>query len=834
MGRSLAVNMIYVSISLRYQRQLNLICPDVLESFFKEAAAATDANGGTVLAQGSGSVSAFDRKDLSCAFSVFLTLEAILKLAEERKERIKEYFVFVNSSEKELTPDEIADRMSVCDNIIFPDRAVAFTREAAALLSPYATFESVEGSELALLGEAKPINGGETTAAAFLSKPILLPFYAAKDKGRGALISAFLNTTSLLALDFDATSFLTKKEAAAFAEDTKAVKRFAAARFAPSQPLYIIDACEDYIKLFFIALSRFYAESRWSEAVEIEVPEGAFPAKELMHFEELLREICVFKIQKKASSRKSENVKGDDIPPDIMDAAFLYFRAASFLYAGEIDALLRFLGKGCSFREAMDLRLAEAGLPRGTCFFACMRSLTAAGFPAGVERKRLDKYLFDYLIDQCKSGFLRADGDFYGQLLTLGMKVPDSLLVSAVYSSPTPAAALEELKASFSNPNAVAAIKEHVEAEKKLNNGDYRNAQTEAKHVLQVFQQAKILAGEFEAFSFLARVTFSRSGASYDDAFSYLNYALEGSVRMQNSSAQMRALFDIASMQFLSGNFFQAQSSVRKLREKADERYDKSWVFAACFLEGMIYFSLGDYPACEKIFSALKDACASLGLQKADPLCSAWLFRTRAYMSKKALVSEYRPEVRKAAPEAGLFALESIAKSALEGERSQEAKSLLSALPAQIESVAQEGNYIPPDAWGWRSSFAFEEDRYFCGATTGAAAMLYSAFYTFCSCLYSKEKSAFAAARDTIAALIRDKMSPNNPRAYIFYCLCYELESKISGKNSPEALSFLSRAFKGAQTLANNTDDAPMREKYLTKPYWNALLYSAARENNLI
>ena len=826
--------MIYVSLSLRYQRQLNLICPDVLESFYKEAAAAAEANGAAVIPQGSGGLYAFDHRDLCCAFSVFLTLEAILQLANERKERIREYSVFVDSSEKELTPDEISDRIAACGNIVLPDRAIALTREAADILSPFAAFESVEGSGLALFGKARPIPSVESASASFLSRPILLPFPGSRDRGRCSLLMAFLNTASILALDFDAMGFLTKKETAVFVEDKKAVGRVAATRFALTHPVYILEAAEDYLKLFFMAISRFYAESRGSEAVEIEVGDGLFPSGELARFQELLSETCVFNVQKKDIFRRRDTVKADAIPPDMMDAAYLYYRASSFLLAGERDSLLGFLGKGRSFREAMDLRLSAAGFPRGADFFGCVQRLAAKGFPAESERKRLDKYLFDYLLDQGRSGLLSTSMDFYTRLSALKISAPDSLLATAAYRSPSPAAVSEELKESFSNPAVAAAIKDLAEAEKKLNSGDYFNAQSDAKRVLQVFQRAKIPSGEFETFSFLARVTFSKSGASFDDAFSYLNYALEGSVKMQDSSARMRALFDLASMQFLSGDYFQAQGTVRQLRESADERYDKGWVFAACFLEGMIYFSLGDYITCEKIFSALEGACESLGLQKAQPLSSAWIFRAKAYMARKAAVAEYRAELRKGAPEAALFALESLAKAALEGESDREAESLFRSLPAQIESVPQEGSYVPPDAWSWKSSFAFEDDRYFCGLASGAASTLYSAFHAFCSGLYGGGKDALASSRDSIASLVRSKLPANVPRAYIFYCLCYELESRVTGKNSAEALSFLSRAFKGAQTLANNIGDASMREKFLTKPYWNAKLYTAARENNLI
>lgn len=827
--------MMYVSLSLRYHRQLNLIAHDVVESFFKEAAAVAGANGGVLLPQGSSAVYAFDSNDLCCAFSVFIALEAILKLAEERKERVKEYFIFVDTSEKEISSDEIEDRMSACDNIILPDRVAVLTENAAALLSPYVAFEPLEASSLFRFAGRKPIGKKETIATGFLSRPILLPFLGIENTGRAGLLSAFLNTASGIAMDFEPMSFLTKKEAAMFAEDKKAVARFAASRFAAAHPSYIMDACEEYLKLFFTALSRFYAETRGGEAVEIEIPQVPFPEKEISRFEALLSDICVFKRQSGDELEPSAGaIDGAAIPPDIMDAAYLLFRASTFIYAGETEPLLHFLGKGRYFRDAMDSWLYASGFSRGNSFFRRARYLSEIGFPPETNKKRLDKYLFDYLLNKSKTGGIRPDKVFCARLASLGVKPPDSLLAAAAYLSANPAQAAEELKGRFSDKSIAAAIEDHAEAEKKLSRGDFRAAQVDAKRALHVFQRSRILSGEFETFSFLARVLFSREDSSSGDAFSYLNYALENSVKMRDAEAQKRTLFDFAAMRFLSGNLSDAQADARRLRERAAACYDKSWEIAARFVEGRILFALGDYRACENVFVSLASECPKIGIKKAAPLCAAWALRARACQTKKTAVLESLLELCAVIPEAALFALEGIAIAHEEGKAGQEAESLFLRLPEKIENIQPEGIYLSPAEWSWRSSFALAEDRYFRGQRTGAAGILYAAFHAFDSALLGKDASALASAKESIASLARSNMPLVSPRAYMLYCLCFDLERRISCKDSPDSLSFLSRAFKGAQTLANNITDSAMREKFLTEPYWNAMLYTAAREGNLI
>ena len=71
--------MLYVSLSLRYQRQLYLICPGEIEAFFQEAAEAAQGNGGRVCRTVSGCVFSFADGDFCRAFSVSLTLDALLQ-----------------------------------------------------------------------------------------------------------------------------------------------------------------------------------------------------------------------------------------------------------------------------------------------------------------------------------------------------------------------------------------------------------------------------------------------------------------------------------------------------------------------------------------------------------------------------------------------------------------------------------------------------------------------------------------------------------------------------------------------------------------------------------
>ncbi len=823
--------MIYISLSLRYQRQLTLIAPDVVKGFFREAARVAADCGGKALPSPSGAAYAFSGEDLCPSFSAFLLVKSILDLAKEREERIREYLLFVDASDEDVPQADIAEREASCDNVILPDRAAVITAEAAPLLVPYTRLKKIEGTSLFLLAGKEKGGAAFKERISFLERPSLLPFAGARKDGQDSLLFALLNTASLLNEAFDVPSFLTKKEKDEFTECKKTARRLSSMRFDPEHPVYIAQGSLAYVKLFFTALSRLYAERYSREVVEIDVTEGSFCQERLKRAENFLSEICAFKRQMKDAAQKERKVEGASVPPDIMDAAYLLFRSSAFLYAGEASSLLRFLGKGLIFRKALDEWLSGAGFPHGAGFIRRARTLSLCGFPPEERRKKLDKFLFAYLEDRCKAGEIYPSLDFCAGLEGLGVKAPDAFFVTAAYRRPSPEEAAEKLKTSF--PGAASAIAELADAEKKLARADFRAAQAGANQALQVFQSAKIISGEFEAFSLLARISFLQNLSPAGDAFSYLDYAFDCTARMHDLEAQMRALFDIASMRFLSGSLVQARQAAIQLAEKAAGCYDKTWAAAARFLEARIFFETGDYRASESAFLAIEQKCQKLKDGKLSALCSAWALRSRIYQGKRASDASWQEGLYEDVPEAALFALEGAALSALEG-RTAEGESLFFSLPEKIENVAPESFHSPPYEWSWASSFAFAEDRYLACGPLGAAGALYSALYAFCLALYKKDKGLLASARDSISELAKSLLPAARPRAYVLYCLCLELESRISARNSPAAISFLSRAFNGAQFLANNITDTAMREKFLAEPYWNARLYAAARENKLI
>ncbi len=822
--------MIYISLSLRYQRQLNLIAPDVIESFFTEAASAAKNNGGIVLQQSPGGVYAFESEAFCRVFSVFLTLETILQLAEDRKERIKEYLIFIDSSESQISQNTIADRMSACNNVIYSDKAVILTKEAKALLAQYANFNSIPNSNLSLYKGKKFNFAASSSFSNLKDKVSVIPFQGNKDTSLSGIISALLNTVSAISLDFTPSVFLTKNESALFEIEKKAFERFLAFRFSKVHPVYVIEGCENYLKLFFTSLSRFYAESSGRETVEIEFPEGEFSHDAIARVGHLLAEICVLRIVKDAQA-KTNKISFADIPYDILEAAYLFFRSCEFLYAGEMDEFLSFLGKGKPFCQAVKSWLSSFQYPSHKQFLSCVQNLLNLNILSDNSKRRLDQYLFDYLYHKYQDGLFIPCGDFYQKLSTLGIKIPDTILVAISYSYLQPAKAAEKLERLFSFPVAAKAVLEHAEAEKHLASGDLFNAQVVGKSALEKFQRRKILYGEFEAFSFLARLLFSRADSSSGDAFSYLDYALGNAVQMKDSDAQMNALFSLASMHFLSCNFSMARSYIERLKEKATEACEKCWIFVSRFIEARIFFALGDFRSSENILLDLDSISTSLGIKKAAFLCRAWIFRAKSQTSKKMIIPDWPSDLYKVLPEAALFVLEVASKYIRIKGFEEQAEKLFLSLPSEIQDIPPERIHSSPASWEWKSSFAFTEDRYFCGLPSGTASTLYSAFYTFCSAFC---EDGYVPARNAIFALAKDKMHPTNPHTYLLYYLCYELENRISGRDGPESLSYLSRAFTSMQLLAHNIGESSMKEKFFTEPYWNALLYASAKENLLI
>lgn len=828
--------MIYISLSLRYQRQLNLICPDVVERFFKEASEAAALNGGKVSRAFSGCVFTFDNADLCCVFSVSLTLNLLSALLERHGDRIREFLVFVDFCEKSIPPEQIADRKAVCDNMILPDGCILLNEAAAFLLRHYADCVKIEESPLYFYRRKKGGMGqdvgsqGETLPETlFLYPPPGIRFPA-----KGSVVSAFLNVISDFSGVFDAESFLLKKEAVVFERAKKACAAFSSMRFSSSHPGFILKGCEEYTRLFFAALSRAKTERKQPKLTTIEIPRGCFEPAEIERFTYVLMDFCVF-----ASPLEGDDAfdtprpeRPESVPADILDAAYLMYRASAFLYRKELDDLFVFLGKNRDFRRSVWAWISACGFPDKTGFLDSVSRLEKEGFPPQENRVRLDAFLFAFLWKKYSDGFLAAGEDFLRAFSGLGQKLPDSFLTATVYRSRNPQETARALQQDFSDPGIFESVTLLEEAEKQLRRGALQEAQGFRKNALHNFQRAGNVAGEYEVFSFSARLSFAGHGVSGGDTTAYLEYAAEDADKMRDPDARMRCLFDFAAVHFLSGNFSAALMNIRKLRKTASAVYDKGWEAVAMFLEGKFHFSIGSYREAEKQFQHTENFCACFDIAKAFPLCRTWASRSRIYQTKNPREYDTLKNLAAEVPEAWLFCLEEVAKTGRIVSGDIQRGPDLSDFPAEIKNESCSASYNFPEAWSWAGSFALAEDRFLCGTKGGGMLRtLYSAFYAYCSSLCGGD---LKTARHTIAGCAGDSQSVATPHTFIFHYLCYDIENKISGRNSSDSLAFLSRSFKSMQVVANNISDTAVREKFLQGPYWNALLYAAARENNLI
>lgn len=833
--------MLYVSLSLRYQRQLYLICPGEIEAFFQEAAEAAQGNGGRVCRTVSGCVFSFADGDFCRAFSVSLTLDALLQRIRKYSARIREYRIFADTSAGELTPEQLAERMSVCENMILPDRAVLLTQESASLLSPYALCEPLSADRRLWIYRGQKSVSAADAAPEAESCPREIPvqpFFGTESGGRVALLSALLNTASGLAQLFPVRKFLTKKEKPLFAEGERAAARFASRRFSSAHPGWLLQDCEDWGCLFFTVFARFTAERWHSETVRLLLPPVTDAEEDAARLALRLEGIVRFYPAGSSAGNPADGETGSGqmpdgspVPADILDAAYLLCRAAEFLYMGETDAFFAFLGKDSHFRSAVENGIRAAGFPSGPAFFPCVRRLADEDFPPPERRRHLDRFLSDFLWQKYGDGRIPASRGFLRVLQKLGRKIPDSFLAAVAFRDRDPVAVAAERAGGFSSASVADAIRRLAESDRKLRRGAFKDALGLAKNALQEFQRKNIPAGECRAFSVLARISFSRADASSGDAFPYLEYALEIAEKMQDPDVRMNGLFDFASMYFLSGDFGSALRFAGKLRTLAGECSDRAWETAVLFLEGRIRFALGNYREAEKVFILAEDFDSARCAGRAAPLCRVWASRCRVYQTKNSQETDFLLNMAAEIPEALLFALEETAKMSARQDPAEAAEFLARNFPETVTAPEAEDDFLPPGDWEWKSGFSAAEDRFFRGKPAGSFSVLYAAFLAFCRASAGGGK---ADAGKRISALIRDNLSGRDPYAPLLFYLCWELENSVSGCNSTDALPFLSRAFKSLQILAGSIADSGMRECFLTGPYWNARLYAAARENKLV
>jgi len=806
--------MLYIYIELRYHRQLSLICPETVDSFFSAISGTIAKNGGMEHRTASGSICSFDETSVGYAFSASRVIGDIRAILEKNRVRLSEYLVIVDYSKTYVQIDSFSEFISWHNSIITPDDGILITSSASELLDPYLVSSALNDTSLSLYSGSRVNEAALPEIGTEKNMGKSLTFYTgfAKDP-----VSVFRN---LLYFDefLTETIKLNKEERQLFDENSHALDMYTRSRFSAAQPEYRVSACLDYFVLYFRALKASYGKI---------VPIAIYGTKDLPSsfnlFFEKLNDFCAF-TKYPDPEYASPDLK--NMPDDLLDLSWLVYRGINFLYIDELSAFFIHLGKKQDFMAALGKWMYSFGLLSDPTDLRSVNPALISKIESkiGQRRKKLDNQVAQFLWKQYEEGRLVPSYEFYEVLDKLSFEPPDTFLVSSVYQSEKPSSELTRIRFKFKKQILAETIEKLEKAQKKYEEGNHEESGSIVRDVLHVFQKESILAGEYRALSLIALLSLARNNC--DDAVVYLEYALENAERMHDPYSILSTRFDMAMVYFILGNFHFSVCALDSVDRVIGSCYAKDWEVLVLFMKGRILFELGDYRNSEILFQTAASLASIHQIPESVSLCRVWYARSLVLQNRYASAETILMSCVGTIPEALLFLLESC---------------LISGRPIKDIQFPPSGADLfgKTDRWAlgkfiWKSGFSMVEDRCFgTSPETRIAGRMYDVMY-LCYTLKFSPDADRKSILEKVSAFARVALEQKDPYAAVYCFFSYDISTQTGSVTRADAQAFLSRAFKYMQKRANEIDDNSMREQYMQNPVWNHRLYQIARDNMLI
>ncbi len=822
--------MIYLYIQLRYQRQLNRICPDVPVSFFSALADSVRRNGGITTRLSGGNLYQFDSSSVGFAFSASRVISDLYALLQDNRERIREYFTIVDFLKTRISPETFQECLSRFDTVVIPDEGILITDAALECLSPYVDADGLEGTGLSVFSGLRKGPEAVTDAASGTTPSDAVtdahsdapPSAPASRRGRPVLSlyperggDIVTMTRNLVA---SVPESLTEADGDLLPDgNSYALDMHALCRFSDNQPEWRVKAALDYL------VSRLQSYERAAGGkFAVEAVGGGIGSDLLTALSGLLGSRFDPSVRREAVFAAADVKR---LPEDLAELAYLVYRGLEFVFIEELPALFSYLDKQRDFLVSLGTWMARLGLLSDPGDFRSVNEALRASLyrKVGDGAARLDAKIAGFLWDKFGRGELVADFSLYEALASLGFETTDSFLVSCVYRSDNPLGALGAHSEAFRDARIPGAINDLERAISKYREGQYEETSRLSKDVLHVFQKERVLSGELRALELISMLSLARKKG--DDAVVYLEYALENAERMKDPLTLLDARFDMAMVHFGNGNLHFAQCALDAAGQTAERCFAKDREVLILFMKGRVFFELGDYRNAELVFQTASSLASSHRLPEQVALCRTWYARTLSHQSRFHASDQIFRDSLDRVPEAYAFLIES---SVLSGRpiTGQD-------FPEDISDLLPAYGFWPDYCRSWASGFYFAEDLATGANDSRVAARMYRAFLAFYRARFEASAAEDSAIAD-IASVAHEAFDAADPYAALYYHLCFEIGSRMPGTIQADVAVYLSRGFKYLQKRANEIGDNGLRERFMQNPVWNNRIYRAARDNMLI
>ncbi|MCD1654863.1 hypothetical protein K7J14_09125 [Treponema zuelzerae] len=804
--------MLFVYVDMRYQRQLNLICPDVPAAFFRDAGAYASGNGGRLIRLSGGSAWFFEDRSVGYAFSASRFLSDIRSLLEEHRERVRECLVIVDICSDDCTPDSLNEHLAKYENTLFPDLGILISPHALAVLNPYISVVSHQDSQFSFfaglrLTEYVEPNKDESAGAAsrfsLFAQENLHPLFALRD-----VSATFPDADS---------SLLSPEDSVKFFDAQAAMNAFCSRRYEDSMPDYLISACHEWFTY------RIQMITAACGAPPVFVLYGKPESTAALHaFFDSISGFCAVE-----SGAKGVYLPGNaaNMPEDLAELAWLMYRALSCLFTDELPAFFKYLGKDSPFLIPLGTLLYSEGMLSDSREFRTFNRLLIESLRKRLGERvfKLDKTFAGYLWKKYEKGELQPVSSLSKVLETLSFSIPDDFKLNCLLRGTETLESCSDDSCSFSSPEVRESLTEFLKALAAYQDRKIDESAALVRRSLHRFQKAGALSGEYRSLSLIAFLSLVQKKA--DDSIVYLEYALENAEKMHDPSAVIATRFDMAMVYFVMGNYHFSLCVLDSLDKPVGEYYAKDREILHVFMKGRVQFELGAYRQAELLFQTASALADAHGIPGADPLCRVWYARSIMHQNRFASAESILSSHLGAIPEAAVFLAESALLSGRPLAGFSPAKH-----PLFQEAVDSKRRLFTPATFDWSSGFALAEDRCYCAS--GEPSVL-ERMYSFYQAVWDVR---FNSSPDIskLAVLSREALDAKDPWAAVYFYFAWDYGLRAGTVPAADMSVWLSMAFKYMQKRANYISDNGMREEFMQTPTFNSRLWRAARENMLI
>jgi tetratricopeptide (TPR) repeat protein len=349
----------------------------------------------------------------------------------------------------------------------------------------------------------------------------------------------------------------------------------------------------------------------------------------------------------------------------------------------------------------------------------------------------------------------------------------------------------------------------------KMGIHDTSTAFEEIKSAMIICQDKHRRYGSAQVYRMFAFINLSRN--KLDHAIDYLTFAMEDSEHAQSNVELALSAYYAANAYFIHGNISKAHRLIKQAEHAANTSGMEEWVMRSRFISGRFYFETGCYKDALETFKSLYGHYSGDPVSNQAQVISAWIFRAETYLHGKA-------------PEGGEFVFG-------DGLLFKAEAAYLSGEYEKAAEITERLIYEPPE-----EGFLFLEQPDWCSGFAQCELLQTSkrdlwvriaAAWRAISLSMLDETKLEEASR-LIQKIINDKyMREVDPNAPFYFFINYKILTRMNAAEADRNTA-VSIAFKRLQRRSSRIDDIDIRRSFLSKHYWNKLLYLTARDHKLI